>query len=123
MGGDRRDFRSKTRAEWKAFNDEHDAMLEPVLDVDEALDSNLVREREMVVEWEQPGLGPVRQLGVPVKLSRTPGSVHAPAPALGEHTREVLESAGLGEEEIEALLDSGAAAGPAEQASDHSFMG
>ena len=76
----------KTRAEWAAFNDEHDACIEPVLDLDEALDSELVREREMVVELEQPELGPVRQLGMPVKLSRTPGDVHRPAPALGEHT-------------------------------------
>jgi alpha-methylacyl-CoA racemase len=116
-------FRSKTRAEWKAFNDEQDAMIEPVLDVDEALDSELVRAREMVIEWEQPELGPVRQLGVPIKLSRTPGSVHAPAPALGEHTREVLVDAGLSPEEIEALLESGAAAGAPEEAGDRSFMG
>jgi alpha-methylacyl-CoA racemase len=116
-------FRARTRAEWKAFNDEHDAMIEPVLDVDEALDSELVRAREMVVEWEQPGLGPVRQLGVPVKLSRTPGSVHAPAPALGEHTRGVLADAGLSPEEIDSLFESGAAAGTPEEAADRSFMG
>jgi crotonobetainyl-CoA:carnitine CoA-transferase CaiB-like acyl-CoA transferase len=116
-------FRSKTRAEWKAFNDEHDAMLEPVLDVDEVMESDLVREREMVVEWEQPGLGQVRQLGVPVKLSRTPGGVHAPAPALGEHTREVLAAAGFDGDQIEELISSGAAAGPAQEATDHSFMG
>ncbi|MET0749743.1 MAG: CoA transferase, partial [Solirubrobacterales bacterium] len=88
-----------------------------------ALGSELVREREMVVEWEQPELGPVRQLGVPVKLSRTPGGVHAPAPALGEHTREVLSAAGFDESEIDALLASGDAAGPAEEATDRSFMG
>jgi alpha-methylacyl-CoA racemase len=116
-------FRSKTRAEWQAFNDEHDAMIEPVLDLDEALDSELVRAREMVVEWEQPPLGAVRQLGIPVKLSRTPGTVHAPAPALGEHTREVLAGVGLTEEEIESLLASGAAAGPADSPAGHSFMG
>jgi alpha-methylacyl-CoA racemase len=116
-------FRSRTRAEWKAFNDEHDAMIEPVLDLDQALDSELVRAREMVVDWEQPGLGTVRELGVPVKLSRTPGTVHAPAPALGEHTREVLAEAGLTAEEIEALLESGAAAEVAEDATDRSFMG
>jgi alpha-methylacyl-CoA racemase len=115
-------FRSRTRAEWKAFNDEHDAMIEPVLDLDEALDSDLVREREMVVEWEQPEIGPVRQLGVPVKLSRTPGSVHAPAPALGEHTEAVLGEAGYSEEEIRELLDSGAAAGPVQDASEARFM-
>jgi crotonobetainyl-CoA:carnitine CoA-transferase CaiB-like acyl-CoA transferase len=116
-------FRSKTRAEWKAFNDEHDAMIEPVLDLDDALDSELVRAREMVVEWDQPGLGRVRELGVPVKLSRTPGSVHAPAPAFGEHTREVLADAGLTPEEIDSLFESGAAAGSPEEAGDRSFMG
>jgi alpha-methylacyl-CoA racemase len=115
-------FRERTRAAWKAFNDEHDAMIEPVLDLDEALDSELVRAREMVVEWEQPALGPVRQLGVPVKLSRTPGDVHAPAPALGEHTEEVLREAGFSNEEIAGLLESGAAAGPAEATTGARFM-
>jgi crotonobetainyl-CoA:carnitine CoA-transferase CaiB-like acyl-CoA transferase len=116
-------FRFRTRAEWKAFNDEHDAMIEPVLDLDEALESELVRAREMVVEWEQPALGPVRQLGVPVKLSRTPGTVHAPAPALGEHTGEVLAEAGFSADEIAELLSSGAVAGPAEEATGARFMG
>jgi crotonobetainyl-CoA:carnitine CoA-transferase CaiB-like acyl-CoA transferase len=116
-------FRSRTRAEWKAFNDEHDAMLEPVLDLDEALESELVRAREMVVEWEQPRLGPVRQLGVPVKLSRTPGDVHDPGPALGEHTEQVLGEGGFSEDEIAALLESGAAAGMAADSEQRSFMG
>jgi crotonobetainyl-CoA:carnitine CoA-transferase CaiB-like acyl-CoA transferase len=84
-----------------------------VLDLDEALDSDLVRERGMVVELDQPGAErPVRQLGVPVKLSRTPGGVHAPAPALGEHTREVLEAIGYSEEDAAALEGDGAVAGP-----------
>jgi alpha-methylacyl-CoA racemase len=105
-------FRDRTRAEWKDFNDEHDAMIEPVLDVDEALDSELVAAREMVVHWEQPELGEVRQVGPPVKFSRTPAEVHRPAPAFGEHTEEVLAEAGIAEEEIAALIESGAAAGP-----------
>ena len=56
-------------------------------------------------------------------MSRTPGTIHAPAPALGEHTAEVLSEAGLSEAEIEELLESGAAAGPAGDAADRSFMG
>ncbi|HZJ29183.1 MAG TPA: CoA transferase, partial [Solirubrobacterales bacterium] len=76
-------FRSRSRAEWRAFNEEHDCCIEPVLELDQVTGSELTREREMVVEWEQPGLGTVRQLGIPVKLSRTPGRVRAPAPALG----------------------------------------
>jgi crotonobetainyl-CoA:carnitine CoA-transferase CaiB-like acyl-CoA transferase len=105
-------FRSRSRADWKAFNDEHDCCIEPVLDIDEALDSELVRERGMVIEMEQPGFGPVRQLGVPVKMSRTPGDPTRPAPAFGEHTDEVLAEAGYSEEEIAAMKESGAAAGP-----------
>ena len=56
-------------------------------DLDEALDSELVRAREMVVELDQPGTDGVRQLGVPVKLSRTPGRPgRARARRSGEHT-------------------------------------
>jgi alpha-methylacyl-CoA racemase len=105
-------FRGRGRDEWRAFNDEHDCCIEPVLDVDEALDSELVRAREMVVEVEQPPFGAVRQVGVPIKLSRTPGDPTRPAPAFGEHTDEVLAEAGYSGEEIEAMKESGAAAGP-----------
>jgi alpha-methylacyl-CoA racemase len=107
-------FRARTREEWRAFASEHDCCLEPVLDLDEALDSELVRAREMVIELDQPGAQrPVRLLGVPVKLSRTPGDANrGPGPGLGEHTREVLAGLGYGAEEIAALLESGAAAGP-----------
>jgi alpha-methylacyl-CoA racemase len=105
-------FRSRTRAEWKAFNDERDCCIEPVLDLDEALGSELVRAREMVVELEQPRLGTVRQLGFPVKMSRTPADPSRPAPAFGEHTDEVLREAGYSAKEIAAMKDAGAAAGP-----------
>jgi len=54
----------------------------------------------------------VRQLGSPVKMSRTPARAPAPGPALGEHTSEVLAAAGYSEEEIAALEESGAVAGP-----------
>jgi crotonobetainyl-CoA:carnitine CoA-transferase CaiB-like acyl-CoA transferase len=115
-------FKERTRDEWKAFNDEHDAMIEPVLDLDEALDSELVREREMVVELQQPELGPVRLLGLPVKFSRTAGDATRPAPALGEHTEEVLAQAGFSGDEVSSLLDSGAAAGPNAQAEPQRFL-
>jgi crotonobetainyl-CoA:carnitine CoA-transferase CaiB-like acyl-CoA transferase len=117
-------FASRTREQWRAFASEHDCCLEPVLDLDEALDSGLVRAREMVVELDQPGAQrPVRLLGVPVKMSRTPGDANrAPGPALGEHTSEVLAALGYADEEIAALLESGAAAGPVAGAQG-SFLG
>jgi len=107
-------FLERTRDEWQAFASEHDCCLEPVLDLDEALDSELVKAREMVVKLDQPGAeAPVSLLGVPVKLSRTPGAPAGPGPALGEHTTDVLSSLGYSAEEIDSLLESGAAAGPA----------
>ena len=96
-------FAERTREQWHEFAEGHDCCLEPVLDLDEALDSELVRAREMVVQVEQPGTDGVRLLGVPVKLSRTPGAPAGPGPALGEHTREVLTGLGLSGDEIDEL--------------------
>jgi alpha-methylacyl-CoA racemase len=104
-------FLERTRAEWAAFADAHDCCLEPVLEVEEALESELVRARDMVIEFEQPGAGLVKGLGMPVKLSRTPGRVRSGGPALGEHTEEVLREAGFAGDEIARLLADGAVAG------------
>jgi crotonobetainyl-CoA:carnitine CoA-transferase CaiB-like acyl-CoA transferase len=118
-------FKSRTRAQWEQFAGEHDCCLEPLLDLDEALASQLVREREMVVELHQPGVeGAVRQLGIPVKLGRTPGDHdRLPGPALGEHTEEVLRAAGYGEQEVAKLIEQGAVAGPVQAADQGSFLG
>lgn len=105
-------FKAKTRDEWKAFNDDHDCCIEPILDVAEAMESDLAEERGMVVEFDQPGLGPVRQIGNPVKLSETPAADPRPAPVIGADTEAVLAESGFSPEEISALIESGAAAGP-----------
>jgi crotonobetainyl-CoA:carnitine CoA-transferase CaiB-like acyl-CoA transferase len=117
-------FLGRTREQWRAFASEHDCCLEPVIDLDEALSSELVAAREMVVELDQPGADrSVRLLGVPVKLSRTPADpARAPGPGLGEHTREVLAEAGFDAAEVDALLASGAVAGPAEAVPSGTFM-
>ena len=99
-------FAGRTRAEWEAFNDEHDCCLEPVLSLDEALASELVRAREMVVEVDG-----VRLLGTPVKLSRTPADpARAGGPPLGADTDAVLAETGYGPAEIAALRAAGAVA-------------
>jgi alpha-methylacyl-CoA racemase len=86
-------FRERTRDEWTAFAAEHDCCLEPVLDLDETLRSDLVGAREMVVELDQPGIGLVKQVGFPIKLSETPPSIRQPAPALGQHDDEARAEA------------------------------
>ncbi len=62
----------------------------PVLHFDEVFTDPHILARGMVAETEHPVTGPFRTLGVPVKMSETPGAVHRPAPRLGEHTEEVL---------------------------------
>lgn len=108
-------FRQRTREEWRAFASENDCCLEPVLGLDEAVQSEQVAAREMVVELEQPGADrPVKLLGAPVKLSRTPADpTRAPGPALGQDTDKLLARAGYSQEEIAALHESRAVAGAA----------
>jgi len=66
--------------------------------------------REMVVELEHPRAGRTRALGLPIKLSRTPGKVTRPAPTFGQHTREVLGEFGFSAAEIDALYAANAVA-------------
>jgi alpha-methylacyl-CoA racemase len=106
-------FLERTRDEWTEFASQHDCCLEPVLDLDEALDSELVRARDMVVELDQPGTDGVKQLGMPVKFSRTPGGPQGPGPVLGADTEDVLRESGFSDDEIAELIVAGAAAGPA----------
>jgi crotonobetainyl-CoA:carnitine CoA-transferase CaiB-like acyl-CoA transferase len=62
----------------------------------------------MVVELDQPGIGAVKQVGFPIKLSRTPAAIELSAPALGEQTDEVLRAIGYDGDRIAALRAEGA---------------
>jgi alpha-methylacyl-CoA racemase len=101
-------FAARTRAEWAAFDDAHGCCLEPVLDLDEALE----RAPDAIVEVDQPGAAaPVRLLGPPVGLSRTPGDGTRPGPALGADTDAVLAALGYRPEDVARLKAAGAVAG------------
>ena len=106
-------FAERTRAEWEQFAAAHDCCLEVVRELDEALAGEQVAAREMVVDVPQPGAaGAVRALGTPVKLSRTPAQAdRLPAPAPGQHTRELLAEAGYSEAQISRLIEEGALGG------------
>jgi crotonobetainyl-CoA:carnitine CoA-transferase CaiB-like acyl-CoA transferase len=62
----------------------------PVYGVEEVFSDPQVLAQQMVLEVEHPGHGLVRMLGFPMKLGETPCQVRRPAPALGEHTAEIL---------------------------------
>jgi formyl-CoA transferase/CoA:oxalate CoA-transferase len=64
--------------------------------------------RAMIETIDHPTAGVLNMLGLPIKLSSTPGSVRLPPPRLGEHTRRVLTSdLGLSDDDVSALAARG----------------
>jgi len=59
--------------------------------------------RGMVVGTEHPAAGRVKTLGIPVKLSDTPGALRRPAPGLGEHNAEIFGQLGVDAAALDAL--------------------
>jgi crotonobetainyl-CoA:carnitine CoA-transferase CaiB-like acyl-CoA transferase len=84
----------------------------PVQDMEDIVRDPVLRERDFVVEIDQPDLGPVEYTESPHRLSRTPGRWRRPGPRLGQHTDEILrEWLGLTDPQIDALGDAGAVFG------------
>lgn len=100
-------FRNKTLAEWRPELAELDACCEPVLHPEEAMASDLFRKREMVIESPQTSGEPTPTLGVPVKLSDTPGSVRTLPVDFGADTREVLQYLGYSDTQIDSWSKEG----------------
>jgi crotonobetainyl-CoA:carnitine CoA-transferase CaiB-like acyl-CoA transferase len=96
-------FRSQTAAEWLTVLAEHDVLAAPVYSYKDLFDDPQVAVNDMVIHQDHPVAGPIRVIGIPVKLTRTPGQVRTPAPALGQHTEEILSGLGYSEGEIARL--------------------
>ena len=79
----------------------------PIYNMEQVYQDPQVLAREMLVETHDPELGTIRNIGVPVKLSATPGSIRRRAPALGQHSIEVLLENGFAREEVDSLLVDG----------------
>lgn len=94
-------FKTKTRDEWFDLLTKTDICVGRMLTLDEVDQDPQVRARKMVVELDGPGGEKIRQVGISVKLSETPGAIRSLAPALGQHTDEVLGDLGYEKEQIE----------------------
>jgi crotonobetainyl-CoA:carnitine CoA-transferase CaiB-like acyl-CoA transferase len=103
-------FAARTAERWLAELERAGVPAGPVASIGEMLEHPQTLAREMVMEVEHSRLGPVRALGMPVKMSGgSTTSTRRGAPVLGEHTREVLREAGLTDTEIERLERAGVA--------------
>ena len=79
----------------------------PINTVGEILEDPHIHARQMIAELTHPQYGPLRVLGIPVKLSDTPGIVENAPPMFGEHNREVLQKLGFTEKELAELENAG----------------
>ena len=100
-------FKTRTTADWLAIFEQAGFPAGPVLSVGEMHRDPQALAREMVVDLDHPSVGAMKTLGLPIKLSDTPGGVTRPAPLYGQHSREVLREIGFDAEEIARLLADG----------------
>lgn len=100
-------FSTQTTEHWMAVLEAVGVPAGPINNLDQVYHDPHVQARNMEVDLDDPELGVLRNIGIPVKLSRTPGRIRHRAPALGEHSREVLEEADYSSQDVDKLIESG----------------
>lgn len=108
-------LKTRPTTEWLARLRAADVPAGAVRTVAEALESEQVQARGMIVSVDHPIVGPLRLTGMPVQLSETPGRPRLPPPRLGEHSETILTGLlGYGKEEVRQMITQGVTtAGPA----------
>lgn len=100
-------FAGKTQAEWLELIGKDEFCVTPIRTLQEALDSSLTTEQSQMLVTKKEDFGNYTYVKSAAKLSDTPGTIRKRAPYFGEHTQEVLESAGYTKEEIAAMHEKG----------------
>lgn len=83
-------FLEKNTAAWQVILDEAGIPNGPINSIDQVVVDQQVIAREMIVEVNHPKAGKTMLPGIPIKMSKSPGSIRQPAPLLGQHTSEIL---------------------------------
>jgi alpha-methylacyl-CoA racemase len=100
-------IKTRDRDEWYERLTKADVCVGKVYDVEEMVADPQVLHRRMIVDIQHPTLGNVRQVGIAIKLSDTPGTIRSAAPTTGQHTDAVLKDLGVSADEIGALRGKG----------------
>ncbi|MFC1874117.1 CaiB/BaiF CoA transferase family protein [Chloroflexota bacterium] len=100
-------FKTRTRDEWFELLIDKDICVSKVYDFEETFNDPQLLHRGMVAEVTHPTLGKIKQVGISVKLSETPGEIRQLAATRGEHTESLLEELGYSSQVIEEMKASG----------------
>jgi crotonobetainyl-CoA:carnitine CoA-transferase CaiB-like acyl-CoA transferase len=100
-------FKKKTRDEWMLELGEMDVCFAPCLTIDEVVEDKHFLEREMIVKVKKKDNKEVSVIGMPIKLSRTPGSYRSEPDDFGGSTKDILKEMGYSENEISDLVQKG----------------
>ncbi|MEE9284947.1 MAG: CoA transferase [Dehalococcoidia bacterium] len=100
-------FATQTRDHWLQRLREHEVMFAPVQSYPELERDPQVMANDYLAELDHPQVGRLKQVGIAIKMSATPGAVRSTAPEYGQHTEEVLLAAGYSWDDIVALRDQG----------------
>lgn len=101
-------FLTKTKEEWFQLLSSKDIPITPVHELDEVFSDPQILHRRMVVEVDHPKLGKVKQVGIGIKFSETPGEIRSTAPLPGQHTEEILVDLGYSKDAIDSMKGTGA---------------
>lgn len=93
----------KTTAEWLDIMEKVDSLGGPILTPEQVFENPQILANDMIVSVDHPVCGKVDMIGIPIKLSRTPGRVKGPPPTLGQHNEEILKELGYTREQIQDL--------------------
>ena len=105
------ELHKRTTGEWIERLTLHDVPHAPVLTRSQMIQHPQIEANELIVQHEHPKAGKIRQTRPPARFGGTPATHRMNAPGLGEHTRDLLREAGYTDNEITAMLESGAAKG------------
>jgi crotonobetainyl-CoA:carnitine CoA-transferase CaiB-like acyl-CoA transferase len=100
-------FLTRTRDEWFEKLIKENIPAGKVYDLDEVVRDPQIEHRKMVVELQHPEFGSIKQVGIGIKLSKTPGKIRSFSPVFGEHTNTTLAGLGYSPEDIISLRKEG----------------
>jgi crotonobetainyl-CoA:carnitine CoA-transferase CaiB-like acyl-CoA transferase len=105
-------FLTRTYEEWEKILNDGGVPVGAINNLAQVVEHPQVKARGSLVDIDHPRVGKTRVVGVPARLSATPGSVRTPSPSLGQHTEEVLRAVlGIDDKEFVALRAAGALGG------------